>query len=516
MDREKLLCYFQSHYLSRQEVLYKLPFSIPIGPFWQELINRRKSNATVLSLYNSSGMPYWYVLTDRMVEASEKLCEAAMEQTEQFDPYRAIMTGAMIEEMFFTSFVEGAQIPLKEAMVFLQRGTEPENVQEQMIWNNRQAWSAMVGALYRPLDEPFVKSLAFILTDGMEGRAEDYRQSDNHTIIAMRGEPYYVPIASLIPQRMSACYDFLRQSDVHPLIKAAVVQAYLLVMRPFPEGNERLSRMLSYAVLLQSGYDFFSDISISGLIARENYRYYKTMCEILRPENGGDLTYFVEYYLDLLVQTLDAKKERCTHKEQSLNDVARSTLDQERNLPVVSLAVSNATTKIDDPFDFDSKAAVTVTDIDTSLTPESRSDVSKLEDDMISPPISMREFKLLLKQCEKRGSSRAKGVVAAIRKCLSKNIMSFTSKQWQKIRDTTDWEAKRDCVCMMANKLVISDHNNAGATYTLICSSLNSGKSQAPIKRITQHERIDAMISHLKREGMPDTMRIQCHSTKIQ
>ena len=31
MDREKLLAFFQAHYLSRQEVLFKLPLNVSIG-----------------------------------------------------------------------------------------------------------------------------------------------------------------------------------------------------------------------------------------------------------------------------------------------------------------------------------------------------------------------------------------------------------------------------------------------------------------------------------------------------
>jgi len=165
MDREKLLAFFQAHYLSRQEVLFKLPLNISIDSLWPELLNRRKSRATVLPLCNAAGMPYWYVLTDRMVTASERLCEEALGQDTEFDPYRAGMTSAMTEEMFFTSFVEGAQIPLQEAMDFLQRGTEPESIQEQMIWNNRHAWAEMIGMLYRPLDENFVRAMAFMLTE---------------------------------------------------------------------------------------------------------------------------------------------------------------------------------------------------------------------------------------------------------------------------------------------------------------------------------------------------------------
>ena len=72
MDKDKLLAYFQAHYLSRREVLFKLPLSYSIDSFWPELLNRRKASAVVLPLYNAMGLPYWYVLTDRMIAASER------------------------------------------------------------------------------------------------------------------------------------------------------------------------------------------------------------------------------------------------------------------------------------------------------------------------------------------------------------------------------------------------------------------------------------------------------------
>ena len=325
LDKEKLLAYFQTHYLSRQEVLFKLPLNYSIESFWAELVNQRKASAVVLPLYNADSLPYWYVLTDRMIAASEKLCEEAFAQTEPFDPYRTQMTSAMTEEMFFTSFVEGAQIPIQEAMDFLQRGTEPENIQEQMIWNNRHAWTEMTATLYKPLDEEFIRNLAFILTEEMDGCAADYRQTDTHPIAAMNDEPYKVSRSFSIPDRMRQYVSFLRDPNTHPLIKAAIAQAYLLVLRPFPEGNERLSRMMSYAVLLRCGYDFFCDISISSMIAKESYLYYKSMREIIRSENGGDLTYFIEYFIELLVRSVNVRKERLLHRE-------RQILEREREL----------------------------------------------------------------------------------------------------------------------------------------------------------------------------------------
>ena len=341
MDKERLFAYFQTNYLPREEVLFKLPFSISIDTFWPELLNRRKARAVVLPLRNGNGVPYWYTLTERMIAASETLCEKAMLQREPADPCRFPMTSAMTEEMFFTSLVEGAQIQIADAMSFLQGGTEPEDIQEQMIWNNRQAWSAMTGSLLHPLDETYIKGLALLLTTDMNGQAEDYRQADTHPIAAMADMTYTVPPASVIPDRMQEFYAFLRNPDVHPLIKAAASQAFLLVTRPFPEGNERLSRMVSAAVLLRSGYDFFRDISISSVIARESYRYYKAMKEIIRTQNGGDLTYFMEYYLELLVRAVADREERDRRIEQEKREQEAAEQEQllakERSMAVVPL-----------------------------------------------------------------------------------------------------------------------------------------------------------------------------------
>ena len=63
-------------------------------------------------------------------------------------------------------------------------------------------------ATYRFLDEGFVKSLAFMLTEEMDNCAEDYRQTDQHPIAAMNSEPYEMPSAYSLPGRMTEYYAF--------------------------------------------------------------------------------------------------------------------------------------------------------------------------------------------------------------------------------------------------------------------------------------------------------------------
>ena len=422
MDKEALLAYMQQHYLSRQEVLFKLPFSYSIDSFWPELLNRRKAKAVILPLYNASGMPYWYVLTDSMIKASERLCEEALRSDRQIDPYRSPMTSAMTEEMFFTSFVEGAQIPLQEAMDFLQRGTEPENIQEQMIWNNRHAWTELMGTLYLPLDEQLIKRLAMMLTEEMDGYAEDYRQTDQHPIAAMKNEIYDLPSAFSLPDRMREYCEYLQNPAVHPLIKAAVGQAYILAARPFPEGNERLSRMISSAILLRSGYDFLRDISISSVIARENYRYYKSMCEILRHENGGDMTYFVEYYLEMLTRALDLQAERLRKREEAALKAERELAAQ----PLLQKQEAAQSEEIKEP----EAAEQTV----LANEPEEDSEAFNLDDRSkgcrLIPYMPLEKYLAEVDKLKHSPNKRTRTFPAKIRYMAEHGLCSFTTRQW--------------------------------------------------------------------------------------
>lgn len=60
-------------------------------------------------------------------------------------------------------------------------------------------------------------------------------------------------------------------------------------------------------MLLLTGYDFFRYFSISGLIAEERGRYYKTMRQV--ETSGNDMTYFIDYYSSMLSQSVERMKE---------------------------------------------------------------------------------------------------------------------------------------------------------------------------------------------------------------
>lgn len=330
MDREKLFRYLDQRYCSKRELLSRIPLGVQPEQLWQELLSHRRSKSTSLPLYSCNGMPYWYVTTEKMVSASEKIIEALMDYEAENAASADIPQVSNLEEVFYTSFVEGAQITMQEAMDFLTSDQPPRTIEEQMIANNRVAGNYASGNLYRSVEPALLQELAFLLTDGMDIGGQEYRSSAEVDFTSPEGEAFEFPGPHVVPDCVTELCTFLSDPKVHPLIKAGVAQAYLFIVRPFPEGNERLGRILSSMILLRAGYGFFSEVSLSALIARKSYAYYEAMNSILRIENGNDITYFLEFFLELLSRAVDERRLRIRQREeqsrQAEQELARTVL----------------------------------------------------------------------------------------------------------------------------------------------------------------------------------------------
>ncbi len=340
MDRDMLFRHLEQRYTSKRDMISRVPLGVQPDALWQELLNQRRSKSTVLPLYSYKGTPYWYVTTDKMIAASEKIVEALYENDADYDPYAEPPTVSTLEEIFFTSYVEGSQMTIQAAMDFLTGGQPPRDIEEQLITNNRVAGSYASANLYRPIEAVLLRELITILTDGMDEGGQDYRTTETVDYSPADGEQFSFPSARTVPDRVGELSAFLASPQIHPLIKAAVAQAYMIILRPFPEGNERLGRVLSSMILLRAGYAFFSDVSLSALIARKSYGYYEAMANILREENGGDLTYFLEYFLELLSRAVDERRLRMTQREeqarQAEQELAKTPLASAPSPPVPS------------------------------------------------------------------------------------------------------------------------------------------------------------------------------------
>ncbi len=335
MNREKLYQHLDQHYVSKREMISRLPLDVQPDEIWQDILNRRRVRSTMLPIHSPRGNPYWYVTTQKMASASDRIIAEMMENETEFDPYRNLPATTCLEESFFTSYVEGSQLTMQDAMAFIQGDMEPQSAEEQLILNNRNALNYISANLYRPVSEEFINTIAGFLNENMEIGGEGYRGIDFADIPSMAGLPYEVPKAFMIPDSVREISLLIADPTIHPLIKSAVSHAWALVVRPFPDANERLGRILSQFILLRSGYHFFSEVSLSSLIAKKSYAYFNAMANILLPENCGDMTYFIEYFLCLLADAVGERHLRLETGNPELIQAEQEMARQPLSPPII-------------------------------------------------------------------------------------------------------------------------------------------------------------------------------------
>lgn len=111
---------------------------------------------------------------------------------------------------------------------------------------------------------------------------------------------HVAPSAEFVPQLMSDLFNWLRESDAHPLIKSCVFHYEFEFIHPFIDGNGRMGRMWQ-TLLLYQWNTVFGWLPIETLIRERQQEYYKILGEC---DHLGDSGQFVEFLLTVIYDAL--------------------------------------------------------------------------------------------------------------------------------------------------------------------------------------------------------------------
>ncbi|MCL1797977.1 MAG: Fic family protein [Eggerthellaceae bacterium] len=106
-----------------------------------------------------------------------------------------------------------------------------------------------------------------------------------------------------IEDQLSTALDFLKKESVELPIKAAVFHYLFGYIHPFYDGNGRLNRFISSALLLRE-YEPLVGLRLSYAITQSIERYYKGFNVCNEVLNKGDITPFVLMFLDVVYQAV--------------------------------------------------------------------------------------------------------------------------------------------------------------------------------------------------------------------
>ena len=331
---ESLIAQFMERYLSRQEIIHRLPVSVSIQQFWPELEKERRKRSQKLPLLAQNGKPFWFVLTGGIEKQCDAIAELARRDIAFTGPeFDALFQDAVVDEAVYSSVIEGAFTSREQAVDFIRQNKQPRNKSEQMVKNNYDALTYVLEHLEDEISEETILQIAQIVTrSAAEVQVNGYRDGAVY-VTGREGVVYTPPQADAVPEMMRLLVAFIQKSELHPLLKACIAHFYFVYIHPFGDGNGRTARALSYMMLLQSGYDFFRYFSISGIVAEERGKYYRSMRNV--EDSDGDMTYFIDAYSGMLARTVEQMEHHLKYHViagQKLKELEQNGTLNERQL----------------------------------------------------------------------------------------------------------------------------------------------------------------------------------------
>lgn len=310
-------------YFTKEKFKYIIEKNKDLDEEWRNILDSRKNKAIYTSLKSQYGNSLWFVETDKIKSAIEYIEIKAKDDLLKYNKSlfrnyinaEEILLDSLADESFYSSTIEGAFSTRKIAKELATNKRTPANKSEQMIYNNHLALKyGIEDKSIKLTEELMLQMFDLVSKDSLDEdilydkyRLEDVVVKDSKGNVIHEG-------ASIgnIQWMMNDLFDFLYESNINPIIKSAIYHFYFVYVHPFSDGNGRTSRATSYVYLVKEGYDIFKHFSISALIAQKKNRYYKCIKDV--EDNELDMTYFIEFILEVMSDSIDAILDKYTRK----------------------------------------------------------------------------------------------------------------------------------------------------------------------------------------------------------
>ena len=137
---------------------------------------------------------------------------------------------------------------------------------------------------------------------------------------------HLAPPADRVPLLMADLFNWLKTSDVHPLMKSCVFHYEFEFIHPFQDGNGRMGRLWQ-TVILKEWKEVFAWIPVETLIKENQSEYYNALNS---SDKEADSSSFIEFMLSLLLKTIEEIIE--TEKKVTVKVSVKVTVNQQKIL----------------------------------------------------------------------------------------------------------------------------------------------------------------------------------------
>lgn len=318
----------------------------------------RPSTKRVKQLIDISKNPFSFSLTDTILKnlhfidmhLSDNLVfkHASADEDQKGEWLKKRVISSLIDEAITSSQIEGAATTRKQAKALIKSGKKPKTHDEKMILNNYKAIREITEELKgEALSPDLIKRIHSILAnDLLEDPAEigqfrhDDKKEDKIKVWDDDAVLFIPPVYTEIEQRIVDLCVFANddQEFYHPVIKAIILHFMIGYIHPFVDGNGRTARGLFYWYLVRKGYRLFEYVSISEVIKKSIGQYKRAY--LYTEKDGGDLTYFIYYHLEVILKCIKAL-EQYIQKKIIEHDTLKKRIRQQEGVNLRQIDLLN-------------------------------------------------------------------------------------------------------------------------------------------------------------------------------
>jgi len=114
------------------------------------------------------------------------------------------------------------------------------------------------------------------------------------------GVSHVAPPYERVPDLMHDLFEWLKNSNEHPLIKSCIFHYEFEFIHPFSDGNGRIGRLWQ-SVILYNYKKVFSSIATESIVRDYQESYYKAL---ENSGSSGESTPFIEFMLSVILESL--------------------------------------------------------------------------------------------------------------------------------------------------------------------------------------------------------------------
>lgn len=242
-----------------------------------------------------------FKITSKIIELISNISEKIGEiNTLQDSPYHIqLRKENRIKTIHSSLAIENNSLSLKQITDIIDGKRilgNPNEIQE--VKNSIQAYDLLLSL--NPYNEKDLLNAHKLMMQDLVERNGKYR-TDGVGIFDGERVVHMAPPAKRVPELMGDLFEWLKTSDVHPLIKSCVFHYEFEFIHPFQDGNGRMGRLWQ-TVILKEWKEIFAWIPVETLIKENQKEYYNALGT---SDSEANSTKFIEFMLTLILNTIE-------------------------------------------------------------------------------------------------------------------------------------------------------------------------------------------------------------------